>query len=584
MNLALVTYEYEINGGGLSFSCQNFHNLLRALGHRVTLISSKVGGDLYTVGGYDPLLGQAIVNEVSLKDNLKLVKEVDLIIAFGGNFNGYYASLLAVKVSCPCWILFRGSDANLCKWDSSRMIQNKFAVNNAQKIIALSQEIAENIQLLYPECKTIQVIQNHTNRISKEIIKHHRDYFVLGTGATHINEKKGIMYLIKIIKDIKLRYPKRKVILEIAGAIDADVQKQYFQKIEQLELNDNIKFLGQLSRSDFYNRQQLWDAYIQTSVCEGMGNSVVDSMSMGLPVLITDTGFVAEAAREHCPDILLPINDSPVAADAIVNMLTNQEELNKLSSFYDYFFDSTSEEKVSQKWKTLLQNKTQQYTKLPTGIMAVTFHDVAGDVNDNITITVEAFKHFVEVIYRSGYTLCSMNQYLRSSCKDKEHSIVCTFDDGYVGVFQHALPLMRQYGFTATVFVCTDYIGKLNNWNLKDKVSRLHMNLSQLRNLQEAGWEIGSHGANHCSLLRLDEVSLENTLALSKSLLEELLGTPIHSFAYPYGDSNQFVQNIVKKFYDYGFALTEGGTHLEVDAFRIRRYFTSEIYKILNLK
>ena len=142
---------------------------------------------------------------------------------------------------------------------------------------------------------------------------------------------------------------------------------------------------------------------------------------------------------------------------------------------------------------------------------------------------------------------------------------------------------MEKYGFSATVFVCTDYLGKINRWNLKDKTIRKHLDIAQLRQLQAHGWEIGSHGVSHESLLKLNDKELMMQLGDSKRILEGLFG-PIRTYAYPYGDYSPFIEKQVKKYYDSAFLLMDGGVFLNVDAHRIHRYYISEIYEIIGCK
>ena len=173
-----------------------------------------------------------------------------------------------------------------------------------------------------------------------------------------------------------------------------------------------------------------------------------------------------------------------------------------------------------------------------------------------------------------------MNSYLALNAEERKHSIVCTFDDGYVGLLHNAMPIMNEFNFTATVFVCTDYIGHRNDWNYKDKELRQHLSIEELYELKKNGWEIGSHGVTHRSLLRLNDEELTMELEESKRILENKFG-PITSYAYPYGDYSEYVMKQVRKYYLNAFLLTQGGVFLSVDSLRIRRYYISEIYKII---
>lgn len=217
---------------------------------------------------------------------------------------------------------------------------------------------------------------------------------------------------------------------------------------------------------------------------------------------------------------------------------------------------------------------------IPKGILSVSLHDVSGTKHDNITTPVEVFKKFVDDIHKAGFMLCSMKDYLDRSPEERSNCIVCTFDDGYIGLLNNAMPIMKVYGFTATVYICTDYIGKSNDWNFKDKQKRFHLNIEELHVLCNAGWEIGSHGVSHRSLLRLSDEEAIYELSFSKQMLEKEFG-PITSYSYPYGDYNDYLMKIVKRFYENAFLLTQGGVFLEVDSYRIHRYYISEIYNII---
>lgn len=50
------------------------------------------------------------------------------------------------------------------------------------------------------------------------------------------------------------------------------------------------------------------------------------------------------------------------------------------------------------------------------------------------------------------------------------------------------------------------------------------------------GMEVGSHTVSHTRMTELDDMNLMRELAHSKATLEDLLGSPVDSFAYPYGD------------------------------------------------
>jgi hypothetical protein len=100
MNIAIVTYEFDIEGGGLAHSCRRFYDMLTELGHEVTIISSYLSPDSHISGGYDSSLNKSLAYEQKLKNDTRSLVPETLIIAFGGGFNGYYASLLSNQFNC----------------------------------------------------------------------------------------------------------------------------------------------------------------------------------------------------------------------------------------------------------------------------------------------------------------------------------------------------------------------------------------------------------------------------------------------------------------------------------------------------
>jgi len=109
-------------------------------------------------------------------------------------------------------------------------------------------------------------------------------------------------------------------------------------------------------------------------------------------------------------------------------------------------------------------------------------------------------------------------------------SVVITFDDGYADVYQNAFPILTEFKFTATVFVIT---GLLKSQRECFKGIEC-LNLSEVRELHSAGIGIGSHSVSHPELRHLPLAAVENELSGSKKALEDALGAPVKSFAYPF--------------------------------------------------
>ncbi len=119
-----------------------------------------------------------------------------------------------------------------------------------------------------------------------------------------------------------------------------------------------------------------------------------------------------------------------------------------------------------------------------------------------------------------------------------------TFDDGYACVLRNAVPELQRRGFTATVFVISDRVGQVNDWDPGAPwplVSR-----SQVGELTAAGMEIGSHGATHRPLAGADAGRLEAEINGSRDVLGMLADDDVGGFAYPYGSMDAAVRRAVR--------------------------------------
>ncbi len=129
-------------------------------------------------------------------------------------------------------------------------------------------------------------------------------------------------------------------------------------------------------------------------------------------------------------------------------------------------------------------------------------------------------------------------------------TVILTFDDALAD-FELALPLLKKYGFTATLFVPTAFVGGKSGWLNGADAQHPMLSWGALRDLAREGIDIAAHGHGH---LQLDAVSLsmaQKDIARGKGMLEHYLGQETRGFAYPYGYYNKAVKRLVK---EAGFA------------------------------
>lgn len=138
----------------------------------------------------------------------------------------------------------------------------------------------------------------------------------------------------------------------------------------------------------------------------------------------------------------------------------------------------------------------------------------------------------------------------------EENIVCCTFDDGRLNNYTTALPILQELGLTATFFIVSGLIGKhINETNGKSPM----MNAQQIRELVSLGHEIGAHTVNHPVLTRISLDEALEEIVHSKFSLEDLIGAPAISFAYPKGAFNKAIRNIVYETgFQYGVSIIEG--------------------------
>lgn len=166
-----------------------------------------------------------------------------------------------------------------------------------------------------------------------------------------------------------------------------------------------------------------------------------------------------------------------------------------------------------------------------------------------ISTSADVFRRQVKHLSEAGYSSLSLRD-LVTSLKDgrslPEKPIVLTFDDGFRNFYTHAFPVLNEYGFCATVFLVTDFCGKYNDWggNPSDFPRSELLSWSEIKELNDAGIEFGSHTKTHPDLTKLTPAEAEDEIVASKSAIEDALGHDTVTFAYPFGRFNDSVKDI----------------------------------------
>ena len=210
------------------------------------------------------------------------------------------------------------------------------------------------------------------------------------------------------------------------------------------------------------------------------------------------------------------------------------------------------------------------------------YHSIADESEENVppyyrtATSPKLFATHLALLRAQGYEVLGLQAGLEKF--QRAHSAtklaVITFDDGYRDFYTAALPVLRQYNSSATVFLPTAFIGKTP----RDFKGRACMTWDEVRESQQAGIEFGSHTVNHPRLYELDFPRLRAELKESKATIENEIGQPVRSFAYPYAfpsADRAFVKVFVETLKETGYACNVttkiGLAGKKDDAFTLKR-------------
>lgn len=161
----------------------------------------------------------------------------------------------------------------------------------------------------------------------------------------------------------------------------------------------------------------------------------------------------------------------------------------------------------------------------------------AGGDPHGLFISSELFERHLDVIADRDYRLVTVGELWRlmQSGSDTDRRGAITFDDALVSTSRKAIPALLERGMPCSMFVATGLMGKRH----PDLDGEMIMTGPEVAELAGAGVEIGAHTVDHPHLDRLRYRDVLDQLRRSRAVLEDLLGKPVTSMAYPYGEANE---------------------------------------------
>ncbi|MEM7110262.1 MAG: polysaccharide deacetylase family protein [Bacteroidota bacterium] len=211
-------------------------------------------------------------------------------------------------------------------------------------------------------------------------------------------------------------------------------------------------------------------------------------------------------------------------------------------------------------------------------VVCFVYHRFGDERYPSTNIKLVDFEAQLSYLKNNRYTVLSFSDaidYLRSDSPATQVAVL-TIDDGFNSFYEHALPLLTKYGFPATLFINTKTVGGSD-----------YMDWSDLKEAQKQGVEIGNHTHSHDYFLDLPEseryTTFEKELTLAQNLIQQNTGhTPV-TFAYPYGELDPKMRDIVEKAgFKAAAAQNSGVIYNGTDLWQCPRFPISESYASLD--
>jgi peptidoglycan/xylan/chitin deacetylase (PgdA/CDA1 family)/nucleoid-associated protein YgaU len=209
------------------------------------------------------------------------------------------------------------------------------------------------------------------------------------------------------------------------------------------------------------------------------------------------------------------------------------------------------------------------------------YHNISAQDQGKLSIASKTFDAQIKQLHADGFYTLSLTDFAAFTAGRRQlprRSVLLTFDDGYKSFVQYARPILKDYGFGATLFVYSDFIG-----------AGSALSWQELRSLSEQGFDVQAHSKTHGNLRRKEGESeaayakrIEAELAFPLTLYKKNLPRPVDALAYPYGEmDDDLIPYVVKYGYSVAFTVRRQSNAAFVSPLKISR---SQIYSEMTMK
>lgn len=560
MNILMTLSQLEVTGAEV-YSVSVANNLLE-LGHKVFIVSDTLTMVCKTKAVYvpAPLSKRSIPNRI--RNTIWLIKFIKRnnihIVNAHSRASAWVSRLACLLARVPLVVFIHGRQATFL----SRKLFHCYGDYTIAVCEKLEQQLLEVFKLPYHK---VEVLRNG---------------FKIGTQIFSDLPKQKTVSLIG-----RLSGPK--------GDLAYRLLEFFYDKISYSEKLQGVKIRVVGSKTIPERFQKFKDKIEFTGFVQGLEGLINDS------TVVIGSGRIAIESLLHKRNLIAVGEACSIGLITRENIQfaleTNFGDMDKTEKVFDFDkiyndvlhaltfpeFDSTLHEKIKfecdenkivRRLEFIFQSVLVRYYKRE--IPVIYYHRVIKDLSQagkhGIYVTAEMFEEHMHFFKSNGFQTVSLAEALQIKRENRKGKyVIITFDDGYEDNYLYAFPILKEYGYSAIIFLVANL--QTNSWDGKEPQVRM-LSTSQIKEMHKYGIEFGSHTLSHCDLTKVNLHEAEEELSESKKMLEDKLGFEIKSIAYPYGNCNDEVKTLAKSAgYQYSFATNKAPIGLHEDLLQIRR-------------
>lgn len=206
--------------------------------------------------------------------------------------------------------------------------------------------------------------------------------------------------------------------------------------------------------------------------------------------------------------------------------------------------------------------------------VVLVYHHVSNSTPRSTSVSPERFEQHLDYLAQHDFVVLALEEIVDAFVQGDAlppGAVALTFDDAYASVYQEALPRLERRDLPFTVFVATDPI---------DNRFAGFMDWDQLRDLESRGGRIGNHSADHAHLLQHEpdesltswQERIRANILRAEARLEQELDDPAHLFAYPYGEFDEPLEDVVAELGYVAFGQQSGPIGPDYNRMRLPRF------------